>query len=944
MSYNPKKAKHMKRIIYVLLAVAMTLPAAAWNITGDGIPVDPAYRTGKLENGLTYYIRHNTEPAGRASYYIIQNVGSILEKDSQNGLAHFLEHMAFNGTGRFPGKKLLSTLEHHGVAFGTNINAYTSWDETVYNLSDVPVNSPGLVDTCLMMLADWSDYITLSDDEVNKERGVIMEEWRSRRNASWRMMTEMLPVVFEGSQYAVRDVIGDTLVIKHFLPDTLRDFYHNWYRTDLQAIAIVGDINVDDVEKKIKAIFSSIPAVENPRPRPQNLLVPKNGTRYLLITDPEAPETAVSLITLDREPDTRPKDIAYIRDGFVISLMNSMMRNRFSEIVQKGNPPFVSGSLNYGSFLARNYNALTLSATVREKEEAKGFEAALTELERVRRFGFTKGELERAKATMLSNFENMYKQRDKISNDEWASQVRDNFLTGEPLPSMDLQYDYYKQILPQITLDEVTARLKGLISDNNSFLIVEGPDDQQHLTEAEAFDIIKKVRAENISPYEDITGGPNLISETLEGSAVIKTVTLPQFSATEWTLANGARVVFKHAEYEKDNVSLFAYAFGGSSVYADSLVPSLSLFPQIISMYGAGEFDNVALTKMLAGKKASVSLGLQETMQAISGSSTPKDFETMMQLLFLRFARPNFNREAYDAIMGRFIAVITAMQKNPNKIMSDSLSLNITSYSPRTFIMTPESMKKITYDDVNYIYRTSFDDAAAFTFFITGNVDEETARNMAEKYIGSLPSLHLGGTWKDNGVRQPAGTVKKEIPIPLAVPKATVVMNYSAGMKFNPSNNLSMDVLKGILDLIYTEKVREDEGGTYGVSTSATSYKRPAEKADLLIAFECAPERATELKGIIYRELQNIAANGPTQVNLEKSVSNLLKTREEETQHNSYWANTIRNYYVYGFDDNAARNFTDILKKLTTKDIKKLVKKYLEKADLLEMVFVPEKK
>jgi zinc protease len=934
----------MKRFLFVLLIAAASLAASAGNNTGDGIPVDPVYRIGKLENGLTYYIRHNSEPAGRASYYIIQNVGSILEKDSQNGLAHFLEHMAFNGTEHFPGKKLLSTLERHGIAFGTNINAYTSWDETVYNLSDVPVDKPGLIDTCLMILADWSDYITLSPDEIDKERGVIMEEWRSRRNASWRMMTQMLPVVFEGSQYAVRDVIGDTLVINHFLPDTLKDFYYNWYRTDLQAIAIVGDINVDDVEKKIKEIFSSIPAVENPKPRPQNLLVPKKGTRYLLITDPEAPETAVSLITIDREPDTRPKDLEYVRDGFVVSLMNSMMRNRFSEIVQKGTPPFVSGSLNYGPFLARDYNALTLSATARDNDEAKAFEAALTELERARRYGFTQGELERAKATMLSNFENLYKQKDKISNDEWASRIRDNFLTGEPLPSMDVQYDYYKQILPQITLDEVTARLKGLISDDNSFIIVEGPDDKKHLTESEVFDIVKKVRSANISPYEDITGGPELVSEPLEGSAIVRTVPLPQFSATEWTLANGAKVVFRHAEYEKDNVTLFAYALGGSSVYADSLVPSLTLFPQIISMYGAGDFDNVTLTKMLAGKKASVSLGIQETMQTISGSSTPKDFETMMQLLYLRFARPNYNKEAYDAIIGRFIAVINAMQKNPNKIMSDSLSLNITNYHPRTFIMTPETMKKIRYDDVNYIYRTAFDDASAFTFFITGNIDEETARNMAEKYIGSLPSVHLSETWKDNGIRQPAGTVRKEVQVPLTVPKATVVISYTAGVKFDPKNNLSMDVLKNILDLVYTEKVREEEGGTYGVSTSATSYKRPVEKADLLIAFECAPERAAELKEIIYRELQNIAVNGPTQVNLEKSVSNLLKTREEDEQHNNYWANTIRNYYVYGIDDNADRNFADILNKMTVKDIRKLVKKYLAKADLLEMVFVPEKK
>ncbi len=934
----------MKRFLLLSVFIAASMASSAQATTGNNVPVDPEYRIGKLANGLTYYIRHNTEPAGRASYYIIQNVGSILEKNSQNGLAHFLEHMALNGTEHFPGKSILNTLERHGVEFGTDINAYTSWDETVYNISDVPVDKPGLIDTCLMILADWSDFITLSDEEINKERGVIIEEWRSRRDASWRMMNQMLPVLFEGSQYAVRDIIGDTLILKTFNPDTLRDFYREWYRTDLQAIAIVGDIDVDAVENKIKDIFSAIPGVENAAPRPENLLIPRPGTRYLLVTDPEASETAISLITIDREPDKRPRDEAYIRDGFVTGLMNAMMRNRFSEIVQKGTPPFVSGSLNYNSFLARDYNALTLSATVRDNEESKALEAAYTEYERARRYGFTEGELKRAKATMLSNFENLYKQKDKISNDDWADQIRDNFLTGEPIPSLDVQYDNYKRILPAITKEEVSARLKGLAVDDNSFLVVEGPDDRQHLTEREAFDIVKKVKNAEISPYEDITGGPDLISGTLSGSGIVRTMPLPQFSATEWTLANGARVVFKHADFEKDNVTITGYAFGGSSLYPDSLVPSLALFPQIISMYGAGEFDNVTLTKMLAGKKASVSLGLQETMQTVSGSATPKDFETMMQLLYLRFAKPNYNKEAFDAIVGRYKAVVTAMQKDPNKIMSDSLSLNMTGYNPRTFIMTPESMKAINYEDVNYIYATAFDDASAFTFFITGNIDETVAKDMAMKYIGSLPSKHAGKTWKDLGIRQPHGIVKKEIAVPLAVPKATVIMSYTAGVKYKPASYIGMDVLKGILDLVYTEKVREDKGGTYGVSVNTSSQKRPVEKADLFIAFECDPERATELKGIIYKELQNIAENGPSKTDLEKVVSNLLKNREENLLHNNYWSNTIRSFYLTGIDNNNKKNFADILNSLSAKDMKKEVKKYLAKADLLELVFVPEKK
>ena len=758
------------------------------------------------------------------------------------------------------------------------------------------------------------------------------------------MMFEILPVVLEGSKYADRNIIGDTAVLKNFHPDTLRAFYHDWYRTDLQAIAVVGDIDVDAVEASIRKIFSTIPAVENPKPRTENLLIPKSGTKYLLVTDPEAPETSVSLWIIDSQPDNRPRDTEYMRDGFVISLMNSMMRTRFSDILQKGTPPFVSGGLSYNSFIPRNYNALSLSAAARENEEAKSFEAALTELERARRHGFTQGELERAKSTMLANFESMYRQRDKISNDAWAAQIRDNFLTSEPVPSLDVQYDYYKQILPQISKEEVSARLKGLVVEDNSFIIVEGPEGKTHLSEPEALAIVKKVNEAEIAPYEDIAGGLDLINESLAGAEVTKTIPVARFGATEWTLSNGAKVIFRHADFEKDNVSVTGFAYGGASVYADSLVPSLSLFPQIISSYGAGEFDNPTLAKMLAGKKASVTLGIQEVMQTVSGSSTPKDFETLMQLLYLRFARPNYNREAFDALLGRFSAMIAAQQKDPRKMIGDSLSLNITGYHPRTFVLTPESIKKVRFEDVNHIYETAFDDASAFTFFITGNIEESVAREMTSRYIGSLPSKNLSETWKDLGVRQPEGTVRKEIPIPMAVPKATVVISYSAESKYVPENYLAMDVLKGILDLVYTEKVREAEGGTYGVSVNASSQLRPVAKSVLMVAFECDPQRADELKSIIYRELESIAKNGPSRENLDKTVSNLLKTREEALLHNSYWANTIRSYYLTGIDNNASVNYNEVLSGMSVKTIQKMVRKYLAKADLMELVFLPEEK
>ena len=936
----------MKRVLTLTLLLFLAVLANAQQDLNVPVPTDPDYRIGKLPNGLTYYIRHNTEPEKRASYYIIQNVGALLENDDQNGLAHFLEHMSFNGTQHFPGKAIISSLEKHGVAFGYNINAYTAWDETVYNLSDVPVDAPGLVDTCLTILADWSDYLTLDPTEIDKERPVIREEWRTRRTADWRLLNQTLPFLFKDSKYAVRDVIGDTSVIKNFKYETLRNFYHDWYRTDLQAIAIVGDINVDEVEAKIKQIFSPIKAVENPQPRPQFLVPEQKGTRYLLATDPEASETSVTFSILDSQPDNSPRDEKYMRNDYVVNLMNAMLRNRISEILQKGNPPFVSGSVSYGQYLPRNYNMLIVSATARENEEATAFEAILTEMERANRYGFTQGELDRAKASSLANFENLYKQKDKIKNDDYVNDIKQNFLTGEPLASVDFTYDFMKKEYPTITVAEVSEKFRSLIKDDNRAIIVEGPSGEnvKHLSEADALAIIDKVKKADIKPYEDITGGNSLIKGDLPGGKVVKTTQLPQFSATEWTLSNGAKVVYRKADFEKDNVSLNAYAMGGSSMYPDTLVPSLSLFSNVISMYGAGEYDNVALQKLLAGKKASVSLGLTETTQTITGSSTPKDFETMMQLLYLRFAQPNFNKEAYSAIMGRFTAMITAAQKDPSKAMSDSLTLLISDHNPRSFIFTPESIKKVSFNDINYIYSNAFDNASRFTFFIVGNIEEDQAKAMAEKYIGSLPSKTEKENWIDRKVNQPKGIVDKEIYLPLAVPKGTVVIVYSAKTKYIPQNYLAFEALKGILDIVYTDKVREEQGGTYGVGVSASSQIRPQEKTRLVVSFDCDPARANDLKAIVYKELNNIAQVGPTQTDLDKTVSNMLKKREEDVAHNSYWSNVLQTYYNKGININDEKNFQAILKALTVKDIQKITKKYLTTADKLEVIFLPEKK
>ena len=935
--------KTLKIITVMLPALLVSLLSYAQPDLNKFAPMDPEIRTGKLENGLTYFIRKNKEPEKRASFYIIQNVGAILENEDQDGLAHFLEHMAFNGTKNFPGKAIINSLEKHGVAFGRNINAYTGFDETVYNLSDVPVDVPGLIDTCLLILNDWSDFITLSEKEIDLERGVIGEEWRTSKNASRRLIFEVIPVILKGSRYESRDIIGDPEVIKSFSYNSLRSFYHDWYRTDLQAIAVVGDIDVDEVENKIKSLFSKIPAVENPLPRLNEEVPYHSETRFVLARDKEAPSTSVSVVALHNATLPENKNLNYIRENHVIDLMNSMINTRISELLQKGNPPFVSGYVSYQGYYARGYDAFMISATPRKNEEAIALEAVYTEAERARRFGFNKNELDRAKARMMANYENFYKQKDKIDNDTYVNGILDYYLSREPLTSVDFDFEFLKQVIDGINPEEITEKFRSLMIDENRTIVIQGleGDDIIHLSEKEALDIINNIRIKPITPYDDVSLETSLINEEIKGSGIVKTVPLPQFDAEEWTLGNNARVIYRKADYEKDNVILSAFSFGGISKLETDLVMPGNLFSTLVPMYGAGDYDNITLQKMLSGIKATIGLSLSETTEGISGSCTPKDFETMMQLLYLRLARPRFDKEAHAAIIERLAAQIGNMEKDPNKMKNDSISLITTGYNPRTPVLSKEKISKITLEEIQKIYYDRFNGADEFCFIIVGNIEKETVLPMVEKYIGSLPSTGRKETWIDRKIEQPDGKISKEISFPLTIPKSTVFISYENDLRYTPHYYLGLQVIMGIMDIVYTEKVREDEGGTYGVRISLTSQKRPSETGEGFITFDCDPARADELKAIIYNELKSLFKTGPSKENLDKAVSNILKNREENKMHNSYWASTLTRYYSHNINSDDPKNYEDVLKSFTVRDIKKIAGKMFKKADVTELIFKP---
>lgn len=926
----------------------------AYNISGlkaqinlqQRLPQDPETIVGKLPNGITYYLRHNTEPAGRASFYILRNAGALLEEDDQNGLAHFLEHMAFQGTTSFPGKGIITGLEKHGVAFGQNVNAYTAHNETVYNLSSVPTASESLVDTCLLILHDWSYYLTLEDKEIDGERGVISEEWRTRRTPSFRIQAQTSPVLFKDSKYAVRDVIGSLDVIKNFKYQTIRDFYHKWYRTDLEAIAVVGDIDVKVMEEKIKKMFSTIPAVKNPTERPFFSIPDQKETNYVLATDKEISSTSIGATIRFRDVSAAEKNtVAYLKEVLITSFYNSMIGTRIREMMQQENPPFMRASIGYGG-LVRGYSAYRISVVPKPNEEALAWEAILKENERIKRFGFTDSELERAKTNMLAGLESAYKQKDKVDNESIMGDIKSHFLEQSPMLAFETYYQLAKELIPTISAKEVSDKAIVWNAGKNRTITISGPTEgEKFLTKEEVLSIWDKTsKATNLQAYEDKVGGTSLIKRQLKGGTVVSTKKLPKFNATEWVLSNGAKVVYRWADFEKDNVSLYAYSEGGTSLYDVDMLPAAENASSIVSSFGLGDFDPITLQKMLSGKMAGCGVAINGLSESLSGSATPKDMETMFQLMYLRFEAPRFDQKLFSSMMTRNKLSLSQMKDKPQKMMQDSIRMIMGNYHPRIWLFNENYLDHITLDKLEKVYRDRIKDASDFTFFIVGNADEEQVRLLAEKYIGALKSDYRKETWKDNKVRGPKGKVSKVIPIKLEVPKTTVITSFSKEMKYSIANTIYNSILEGVLQLRYTENIREKEGGTYGVSVSASSSRIPYSSCSMSMQFDCDPEKADFLKSLIYAETEKIMKTAPTEEEVNKIITNLRKKNEQAKNHNSYWMSVIMSYYIDGTDITDPKNFDEILDQVKPQDIQKFAKKLFKGANITDMMFIPSDK
>lgn len=916
-----------------------------WN---KELPADPNVYVGKLPNGITYYLRHNEEPKNRASFYIIRNVGALLEEDNQDGLAHFLEHMAFNGTKNFPGNTLTSTLERHGISFGGNLNAYTTQEETVYNISDVPVTNENLIDTCLLILHDWSHYLTLDPKELDEERGVITEEWRTRNNSASRIRNQQMSVIYKGSKIAERDVIGELAVIQGFKPEEIRDFYYKWYRTDLEAIAIVGDFDIAKMEQKIKDLFSSIPAVENPAPRPFFEIPDHEETYFCLATDKEATGSKVQVMRIfrDKTRDGNGK-MTYgdIKRDLMQTFYNQMINNRINEQIQRGEAPYMAASVGFYG-VTRGYYGYVIAANAKPNQEKEAFIGAITEHEKVAQHGFTESELERVKTNFLTGLESWVKDKDKTGNEEHINDMQENFLKNEAYVDIE---DYAKaaiEILPYITAEEISAQAKEWWKANNRNIIVSGPSEGvTHLTEEEARAILNEYENKPVAAYKDNTIQGSLITEELPGAEITKTKVLPEFEAEEWTLSNGAKVIYRKADYEKDEVSLTAYSPGGSTVYDDlDLLPAASMLGAFVPSYGIGNFDNISLRRLLTGKQAGCSVSVSGMYETINGGSTPKDFETMMQLLYLKFTAPRFDTLVHNVLIERTMIGVKQAAGQPQTIMKDSLQLIRNNYHPRTMLQNEDFVNKVTIDRIEKIYRDRISDASDFTFFIVGNVEKEEAQAMVKKYIGSIPSSYRKEHWVDHKVREPKGVTEKIIYIPLEIPKSTVIVNFVKEMKFNLKNSYMVNILGNILSTRYTKSIREEQGGTYGVGVRGAASREPYCRYSMFMQFDCDPDKAETLKPLLYKEIEDIKENGVTEDELSKIVKNMLKESEQGKAHNSYWMNTLSYYYKTGINQNDPKNFEEVISSLTTKDIQKFTKKMFKNVNVIDLIFAPAAK
>lgn len=931
----------------LLILLILLIPVSARSVLGQEIkidqpiPIDSKVRIGQLENGLTYYIRENKKPENRAEMRLILNVGSLQEDDDQLGLAHFVEHMCFNGTENFEKNDLIHYLQSVGVTMGPDINGYTSFDQTGYMLS-VPTDSAEILDNGFQIMEDWAHNVTFDPKEVDKERGVVIEEWRLGRGAGQRLLDQYLPVLLKGSRYADRLPIGTKEIVQTASYETITKFYKDWYRPELMAFIIVGDVNADEMEKKIKDHFGKMPVSEKGRERKEYKIPNHEETLLSIVKDAENAYTQVRLVfKYDSKNATTLGDL---KESLLHSLFIGMVRARLNELSQKSDPPFINAFTLHANLFSRTKSAYQAFALVKEDGIETGIRTILEEHERIKKHGFIQSELDRQKKVLRSNYESRYKERDKTDSKMFAGQYVAHFSGNKPIPGIENSYEFVKNALPYINLEEVNKLANDWITSTNRVVVVQGIDKPGIVlpTENDILELINGINPADLAPYEEKVISNQLIENLPPAGNIVSSKRLEEPKITELELSNGARVILKSSDFKEDEIIGEAYSIGGYSIYELEDFQTARYASTIIQESGIGKYSKTDLNKALAGKKVRVNPYIRKNQEGIYARSTPEDLETLMQLIHLYFTDPRKDQDAFDSFKAKREAIYKNQMTNPMSYYFDQVTRTITQDHPRAAVMpTSDDFSKIELDRAHEIYSERFADASDFTFFFVGSFNEEKIKPLIEKYIGSLPSLNREEMCIDRGIRASNDMVLKEV-FKGKDEKSFITMHFEQETEFNPDEAHQFRALAEYLKMRYFDVLREEMSGVYGVRVNANLYKYPWQNAQMRIVVPCGPENFTDLLEAAIKELEHVQKNGISDDYISKIHQLLLRGKEKNLKSNIHWMQNLIEIYR---DGDSLDRVVDPQKRvdlITSETLQKVANKYLDLNNYTVIGLFPE--
>ena len=915
-------------------------PATALIPSEEPLPLDPAVLAGTLKNGLRYYIRANTEPENRAELRLIVDAGSVLETEEQKGLAHFLEHMAFNGTAGFRKQEIIDFLESIGMRFGPEVNAYTGYEETVYMLT-VPTEDPAVINKAVRILEEWAHRISFEPEEVDRERPVIIEEWRLGRGADARMRDQQIPVLYKDSRYAVRRPIGELAVIEAADAEDLKAFYRDWYRPELMTVVAVGDFDPAWMEAALKDSFSRLQGSADAPERPRFSVPPHSEPLFAPAVDPEATSARVGLYI--KHPALPLRTVADFRLMLTEYLYNGMLNRRLEEVSRQPEAPFLA-AYSFNQRSVRPVELYALAASVQETRIAAGLEALLTEAERVRQHGFTASELERQKAEVLDWFENSFLERENIPSNRWAEALVDTALMSEALPSIELEHELAMEMLPDISLGEVNRLAERWLTAENRVILANAPEKPglQVPDAAALAAILRQVEGRSVSAYQDLVADRPLLAASLEPAPILQETGIPELGVTEWLLGNGVRVLLKPTDFRAEEVLLAAFSPGGHSLAADEDYPAAVTAAGILAEGGVGDFSLTELEKKLAGIQAEVSPWIGDLYEGLRGSAVPEDLESLLQLVYLTFTSPRLDLEAYRTYKERLSARLKNRASSPEAVFFDTVQALITQNHLRGRPWTPATLNELDPAASLRVYRERFADAGDFVFFLVGSFDAETIRPLVSRYLGNLPASGRVESWRDTGVDPPRGVVEKEV-YQGREPKSRVEIIFSGEQEWSLERRLEMKVLAEILDIRFRELLREEAGGTYSVGVQAFTAHYPDQEYQVAVGFGTAPEQAQTLTAMLLADIEALKADGPSEENLAKVREILKRERETSLKENDFWLQQLQFYTAHGLDPRLLLSFEERLASVSAEAVRRTAAGTLDPADTVRVFLYPEK-